>query len=310
MRPTYWIALVLAGLGWASGGIATRAALGEGVDEWTMVAVRVPLAAALVGVLMLVRKAGRPSAAVVRYGLVQAVFNLTVPYVLVTFALGNASAGFVALLTAMIPLATATFANFMLPDEPLTLPKVGALFVAMSGVMFLLLSGDSGLSEGGRPLVAAVLALCAVASIGYANSFAKRHADEYEPLTMTGLQFAFASVWLLAAMFAIEGAPTDVSGIGWALIVFMAIFSTFMPFVIYYWLLQRVSATTTSLVGYLVPLFGLVGGIVILGEELQPGMVAGGALVLVGVVLADRASRSGDDSAVEATAAEPRPDRV
>lgn len=291
MRPIHWLAIVAAALGWSSGGIATRAALDDGVGEWTMVAMRILFAAVLVLAILWARSTSMPSILVLRYGLVQAVFNLTVPYLFMTFALGEASAGFVGVVAGLIPLSTALFASRMLTDEPLTLPKLVALFVAFTGVALLLLSGDSGLSEGGRPALAVAYALTAVASIGFANTFGRKHSGAYDPTTITGVQFAFAAVWMVGAMMAIEGVPTDVSALGWVLIVEMSVFATVVPFLLLYWLLQRISATNTSLTGYLVPFFGLVGGIVILGEELQPGIVVGGILVLAGLVLADRASR-------------------
>lgn len=291
MRPIYWFALIVASLGWSSGGIATRAAFGEGVGAWTMVGVRIFIATVLVGIVLVIRRAPRPSRAVVGYGLVQAIFNLTIPYILFTFAYDNASAGFVGLLAALIPLSTALFAHFMLHDEPLTIPKLVGLFVAFSGIAFLLLSGDSGLSEGGRPVVAVGLALTAVASIGFAGTFAKKHAGTYDPTTMTGLQFGFSAIWLVAAMFAVEGPPTDLTLNGWLLIAFMAVAATFMPFMIFYWLIQHITVTNASLTGYLVPLMTLTGGIILLGEQLQFGIIVGGALVFIGILMSDRASR-------------------
>jgi drug/metabolite transporter (DMT)-like permease len=291
MRPIYWFAMVAAAVGWASGGVGTRAAITEGVGEWTIVAMRILIAAVVVAGIIIARRIPRPSPVVVRYGLVQAVTNLTIPYVLFTFAYAEASAGFVSLLAALIPMSTAVFANSMLPSEPLTKGKFVGLFVAFAGVAALLLSGDSGLSEGGRPLIAVGLALAAVASVGYASSFAKRHAGEYDPTMLTWLQFAFSSLWLVAAMFAIEGSPTDVSGYGWALIVGMAFSATVLPFLLLFWLLQYISATDSSLIGYMVPLITIVGGIVLLGEQLQAGMIVGGVLVFIGIVIADRETR-------------------
>lgn len=291
MRPTYWFLIVVAALGWGSGGIATRAAFSEGVGPWTLIAMRVLVAFLLVVVVLVVQRSLLPTRQVVTFGFIQAVFNLTIPYVLFTFAYGEASAGFVGLLAALIPLATSVFANFMLPDEPLTARRLVALFVAFSGVAALLLSGDSGLSEGGRPLLAIGLGLTAVVSVGYSGAFAKKHAGTYDPIMLSGLQFGFSSIWLVAAMIVIEGAPSDVSSTGWWLIVVLAVAATFMPFLVFFWLLQHISATDASLIGYLVPFVALIGGILLLGEQLQAGIILGGSLVAIGMFLADREGR-------------------
>ncbi len=293
MTRRQWTTLVVAALGWGTGGIATRAAFGVDVDVWAMVAGRTAIAGLIVLILAATRGELHPTAEEVKVGWVMAVFNLAVPYVLFTFAYAYASAGFVGLLAALIPLATASFAHVMLPDESLTVSKVVGLASAFGGVALLGLSGDSGLAEGGRPLLALGLSLIAVAAIGYAGAYAKRAAGGYRSMPVTGLQFGFGAVLVVPAMFLIEGAPTAITAAGWGLIVYMATVSTVVPFVLYYRLLQDISATQVSLVGYLVPLVAVVGGIVLLGERLQGGMVLGGALILLGVVLADRAERVG-----------------
>lgn len=291
MQRKYWVLIVVAAFGWGSGGVTTRAAFAQGVQTWTMVALRVTIAAALMLLVLAWRRSKLPTWQVVGFGFMQAIFNLTIPYVLFTFAYGEASAGFVGLLAALIPMATSVFAHFMLPDEPITVPKLVALFVAFTGVAALLLSGDSGLAEGGRPLLAVGLGLVSVVSVGFAGTFAKRHAGSYDPYVLTGLQFGFASVWLLIAMVAFESFPTDVTSAGWMLITSLAVFSTLMPFLIFYWLLQHISATDASLVGFIVPFVGLIGGIVLLDEQLQAGLIIGGLLVVVGMYLSDRESR-------------------
>ena len=291
MRPIHWLAILTAAAGWSSGGILTRFAYQEDVGAWTQVTIRVVTAALFVGAILLIRRTPLPSPRVVRFGIVQSLVNLTIPYIMFTLAYDEASAGFVGILAALIPLSTAVFAHFLLPDEPLSARKLLALFIALAGVAFLLLSGDSGLSEGGRPTLAVGLALVGVVSVGYAGVFAKKHAGEYDPVTMAGLQFAFGAVWLGTAMAFLEGAPTDVSALGWAFTVTAGLSATVLPFLLFYWLIQHVSATNFSLTGYIVPVLTLVGGIVLLDEQLQTGIIVGGALVAVGMVLSDREAR-------------------
>ncbi len=225
--------------------------------------------------------------------------NLVIPYVLFTFAYDNASAGFVGLFAALIPLVTAIYAHFMLPDEPMVRAKVIGLSVGFAGVVALLASGDTGLGEAGRPMLAAGLSVVGVAAIGYAGAFARRHAGAYDATTVTGVQFVVGGLLLIPAMLAIEGLPTDVTTQGWSLILYMGIASTFMPFMIFYVLLKTISATSVSLIGYLVPLVALGGGILLLGEQLEPGIAVGGLLIFAGMILTDRAGRSiGHDSLI------------
>ena len=292
MNRSTWAVLLVAAVGWGTGGIAVRAAFGEGVGPWTLIAVRVGIAAILVIGLLALKGLRVPDRLTLKVGIVMAITNLIIPYVLFTFAYDEASAGFVGLFAALIPLATAIYANFMLDNERLTRGKLIGLFIGFSGVAALLISGDSGLGADGRPLVAAVLAIVSVVAIGYAGAYAKRYAGQYDPIELTGLQFSLSAVVLIPAMLVFEGIPHSLTAPGWALILYMAIASTFLPFYLYYRLLESMPVTTVSLIGYLVPLVSLIGGVLLLGEQIEAGIVIGGALILTGMIVTDRAGRT------------------
>ena len=292
MSRSAWIAFVVAAVGWGTGGVAVRAAFDEGVGPWTTVALRVAIAAILVVALLASRGFRRPDRLTMKIGAVLAVTNLLIPYVLFTFAYEEASAGFVGLFAALIPLATAVYAHFMLTNERLNSGKVIGLAIGFIGVAALLVSGDSGLGSEGRPMVAAVLALISVAAIGYAGAYAKRYAGRYDPLEITGLQFSLSTVVLIPAMLWFEGLPNTLTASGWAIVLYMAVASTFLPFYLYYRMIESAPITTVSLVGYLVPLVSLIAGVVLLGEQIEAGIVVGGALILTGMVITDRAGRT------------------
>ena len=224
-------------------------------------------------------------------GAVQGIGNLAIPYILFTIAYENASSDFVGLLAALIPLATAIFAHFLLPNEPMRAAKAAGLVVAFVGVAVLGLSGDSGLEEGGRPGVALSLSVVAVIILSVAGIYAKHHAGSYEPAELTFVQFVVGIVVALIAMLMIEGVPTDMTGTGWALVVYLGIASSFMPFALWYWLLAHTSISRASLVGYIVPIVAATAGVLFVDESLQTGIIVGGSLILAGVLLSDRAER-------------------
>ena len=292
MRRNIFLALGFASLGWGLAGVAVRAALNEGVEPLTMVALRSLLAAG--GVLIYLSLIGRTIGSDSRLwttGIVMGVFNLTLPFILFTLAYQYASAGFVGLLAALMPLSTAVWAHYTVPGESLTTGKLTGMLIALAGVAFLLGSGNSGLTEGGSPPLAVTLGLGAVVAIGFASAFAKRREDTFTPLPIVGIQFVVGAVILVPLMLVVDGLPTELSAAGWALVVFLAAASSFLPFLLFYWLLQHASVTTASLGGYIVPLVSLLGGVVLLDERLQLGIVIGGALILVGVLLTDQAER-------------------
>ena len=292
MSTRIWGALLVASFAWGTNGVATRATLNAGVPPVTIVAIRAVLASAVLYALLRIRGKGFPRRWETWSGaLVQGLFQLSAPFILFNFAYDHASAGFVGLFAALIPLGTAIVAHFMLQDEPLHVGKLAGLSLAFLGVGLLLLSGDSGLADGGNPLLAAGLSIGAVTAISYAGVYAKLHSHDYDPLDITFMQFFIGMFVVGAAMLLLEGVPGAISTWAWLLIIYMTVVGSVLPFLIFFWLLRRVSATKASLVGYVIPLVALVAGIVLLDEKLQVGIGVGGVLILAGVVLTDRAER-------------------
>lgn len=280
-------------MAWGTSTVATRAALNAGVEPITLTAIRAVIATAvLVAIALATTGSLGIDLGTLRMGGVMSVFNLTLPFLLTTFALRYASAGFVGFIIALIPLTTAIVAHYLLPEEPLHWRKVVTLLIALSGVGLLVLSGDSGLADGGRPLLSAGLTFGAVAAIGYAGVYAKLHSGKYEPVPMTTVQFGLGAAMAVPIALAAEGWPEGISLWGWELILYLSVFTSVLPFLLFYWLLRHVSSTQVATIAYVVPLVGLTAGIVLLDEQLQFGIGLGGLLILTGVVLTGRAERA------------------
>jgi drug/metabolite transporter (DMT)-like permease len=281
--------MLVASLGWGTAGVATRAALDQGVPPYGLALFRAGIAAVAVILFLVVGRRGvSRSPEAWKTGLVMGTTNLAAPFILSNIALQYASAGFLGIMTALIPIMTAGVAHLMLDDERLTTIKFLGLTIGFSGVAVLFLSGDSGLAEGGRPLLAGVLGLIAVLSIAFGGTYAKKFAGRYEPSEVSGIHFTSGAVVIGIAMLLIEGAPGAQTGEAWALMSYMALASTFLPFMLFYWMLRHVSATYASMVGYIVPVIAVTAGVVFLDEKVEAGIALGGLLILIGVVITDR----------------------
>ena len=107
MRARIWAAIVVSSIGWGTAGIATRAALREGVGPYTIIGMRVPDRRRRRLRLSLVRRRPLPDRRLWALGGVIGLTNITAPYILFTLAVQHASAGFLSLIITNIPLATA-----------------------------------------------------------------------------------------------------------------------------------------------------------------------------------------------------------
>ncbi|HKM76939.1 MAG TPA: DMT family transporter, partial [Candidatus Bathyarchaeia archaeon] len=61
--------------------------------------------------------------------------------------------------------------------------------------------------------------------------------------------------------------------------------ATTLPYIGYYWLLEKNSAINVSTVTFIVPILALALGWILLGEQITRGTILGGTLILAGVYL-------------------------
>jgi len=283
-----WVILGIISLSWGTSPIAARIGIGEGIGPSTMAAGGSLVAAVAVWLMIgLMRRRNLVGPAELRIGLVLALLSVALPQQARYMALANASAGFVTLVNALIPLGTALVAHFMLTNERLNVGTTFGLLLGLAGIAALILIGDSGITDGGNPTVGGVMALTSVVCISFAGVYAKRYAGQYSVLGVTGVQLAVGSAAQWAVALALDGAPFGHSTAGLLAILYSGTIGMFVPLSLYYFLIRHVTVVFSSVVSYLIPLVAVVAGVLVLDEQVQPGILLGGALVLSGGVITD-----------------------
>lgn len=216
-----------------------------------------------------------------------------VPFLLFSWAGARQSSGLSSILNATTPLMTAAAAAVLLPTERLTARQRLGLVVGALGVV-VVVGPWTWIGAGVTSSAAAVLAcLGATASYGVGMVYLRRFVGPLRLPAETvaaGQVGVAAVVMLLAAPFAARG-PVEVS---WPLVGAMVALGALGTGAAYVWNTRVVDAwgaQRASTVTYLTPLVGVVLGMLVLDERLHWYEPVGGALVVLGVVVAQRAGR-------------------
>jgi drug/metabolite transporter (DMT)-like permease len=90
----------------------------------------------------------------------------------------------------------------------------------------------------------------------------------------------------------IAALPT-ITPLGWLIVAYTVIFPSLVSQLFYVRGVELIGANRASLFINLIPLFGAVGSVLILGEQLQSFHLIAGALVIAGIVLAEWSARRG-----------------
>ena len=304
MRSRIWLAISLSAIGFGTGGVANRAALLEGADAYTIIALRMVLATTILfGYLLWKRRGLSRSRRVWWRAWVLGVVGLGIPMILLTLAVNYVSAGLVGLAIGLSSIITVLWAHFLLEGERLDIKVMAGMLVGLSGVIVLLVGGDTGII-GGNFLRGGSMALGGVVLTGLTSALARRYMLSHSVLDLAGPEFLLGTAVGLAAWPVFGHFDLgSLTASAWLLIAYLGVVGTIVPFLAFLWASQLASATRVSVVGYIVPVIALAGGVVFLDERVTWLIAIGGALITVGVVVVDRveASRGAE------TAASPAP---
>ncbi len=211
--------------------------------------------------------------------------NSAIPFALFSFAALSITAGLSSIVNATTPLWTAVV-GFVWLRQGLTRWRVLGLVIGFAGVAFLAWDKASFKPGADHTGLWAVLAcLGATLCYGLAANATRRYLTGVPPLAVaTGSQFAAALMLALPAAALWPAVPPG--ALAWGSALGLAALCTALAYILYFRLMSRVGPTNAVSVTFLIPLFAILWGALFLHEAITAQMVAGGAVVLVGIALA------------------------
>lgn len=278
-----WFIFIALGVMWGSSYLFIMLGLGT-LSPFTLVALRLAVGAALlVGVLLATRQPIPRDLGTYGHLVVLSVLSIVLPFSLITFAELSVPSSVASILVATVPLFVIIIAGLFLRDEPITVNGVVGLAIGFAGVIVLTARG--GMSGDGGLLPQLAL-LGAAASYGAGGVYAKRTVHHLRATVPAAFQVLFGFV-ISAGLALLFESPFDLrpDGVAWLSILWLGIFGSGLSYLVFFRLLGTWGATRTSLVAYLMPVVGLLLGVIVASEPMDLRMVAGTALIIGGVAL-------------------------
>ena len=210
--------------------------------------------------------------------------NSAIPFVLYAFAALSLPAGFTSILNATAPLFGMVVAAIWL-QERLTPARLLGFGLGFVGVV-ILLGWQTNLTATPAFLMSVVAGLFAAVMYAIGAPFIKRYLSGAPPLVVaTGSQLSAALLLLPAVPFTVPTQELTVQ-VAIATIV-LAVFSTAFAYILYFRLIRNIGATKALTVTYLIPVFAMLWGALVLNEVITASMVVGCGFVLVGTAIAN-----------------------
>ena len=158
------------------------------------------------------------------------------------------------------------FAHWMLPDEPLRLPKLAGAIIALGGVTVIcarLLGFNGPLAFWGG-----VGVVVGAASAAFANVLVKARSMQLAPAMLAAWQMIFGTAPLLLLGFAVDGNPArfhwTVSSV--FCLLYLAVIGSALTFLLLYWLLPRLTVAQLQSISLITPPGAVMLGWLLGGE--------------------------------------------
>jgi drug/metabolite transporter (DMT)-like permease len=213
------------------------------------------------------------------------------------YAAETTSATKMGFVVSLVPLLTMALSSLLLAEAP-TPGMVGGGALSLFGMALLLGQGDplAPFSGGLVPGDGMMLIAC-VTYAGY-GVLLRRWPMPLPAWPSLYLQIGFATLFLLPGWLLAPAAPHSTTAIG--MILYAGIPTSILAPFLWMEAIRLLGPSRTSLFINLSPVMTAAIAVVVLGESLHPYHLAGGVLVLLGVVLAQRFGRRAAPQAVAA----------
>jgi drug/metabolite transporter (DMT)-like permease len=260
-------------------------------DPFTLVAFRFPAAAAVaLSIYFSRRNRIRPRLRDLWTFVYLGFFGILINQGCFTIGLNFTTSEHSVIVVALGPLLVLVFA-WLLKLEKLTAGKAFGMAISITGIL-LMETGHGGSAKS--PLVIGdLITFGGIMGFATYTVLGKRVVANYDAVSMTAFNIVVAAV--LVSPFTVRQALHldwgRVGWVGWAGVLYMAAISSTAAYTIFYWILRYMDASRVVVMNYCQPVLVMLLSIPILGEHPTRNSVAGSALVLLGVYMAEHVGR-------------------
>lgn len=271
---------------WGVSFVATKAVLGE-ISPTTLIAVRFAIGAAVLLALVRELPPRRHWPALLLMGFI----GVFVHQMLQAHGLTMTSASSTGWLIGVTPIWSAVLSAIVL-RERFGGWKIFGLAAGFAGAILVVTRGDFSPAVFGRPSTLGDLMIL-ISTVNWAIYSVVGHKTirELGPRRATAGSMLFGSLMLLPLFVANRGwnEVPNLSAAGWGALLFLAVGCSALGYLFWYGALEHLEVSRVAALLYAEPLVTFAAAVALLGERVSGVVIAGGLLVLVGVVIAQYA---------------------
>jgi drug/metabolite transporter (DMT)-like permease len=220
-----------------------------------------------------------------RYVLPYAIFEMMIPWILITNAEKKISSGLAGLLIATVPIWSTIFASMNGDKTVWHSKRLVGIAVGFVGLVGLV--GYESIFGNSDPLSIAMMLITAM-SYSFAVNMISIKLPEVSGIAINGLAMVFTAIIYLPFMITQWPASDTVSREAALSLLTLGIFCTALSFISFFIVMKEIGPARASIGTYVNTAVAVVLGVLILSEPLTLGIIIGLPLVMIGSFLASR----------------------
>jgi len=220
-----------------------------------------------------------------RFVLPYAIFEMMIPWILITNAEKKISSGLAGLLIATVPIWSTIFASMSGDKTVWHSKRLVGMLVGFIGLIGLV--GYESIIGSSDPLSIAMMLVAAI-SYSYAVNTISQKLPDVSGIAINGLAMVITSIAYAPLMIVQFPEVSTVSTESAVSLLALGVFCTALAFISFFIVLKEIGPARASIGTYVNTAIAVVLGVLILSEPLTIGIIIGLPLVMIGSFLASR----------------------
>jgi len=215
-----------------------------------------------------------------------------IPFLLISWSEKYIQSNTAGLLLSVGPIFTLILSHFLTKDDKFTFLKFISIIIGLVGAFFIIgfdtiLNLSSGESKNLIPKISII-----IAALGYVISsiiaYNIKNVDTISLTTFVTISAALISIPFM--IYAEVNYPSKINFNSIIAIVYLGLFPTAIAFQLRFHIISKAGPIFLSYVAYLIPVFAIIWGYIILNEKINLDIMFGVVLVLFGVFISQKKS--------------------
>jgi len=216
------------------------------------------------------------------------IINLVIPFFLIAYGVQKVQSNLAAILMASTPLSATLLAHFFTKNEKINIIKSIGILLGFSGIVFLF---SDNILINKNNFISALSILCG-SSFYVIGGLLTLKISNKKNENVTASILIWGTLVLLPISLIVEQpwnlSPRLDSTLS---LIYLGIFSTGIAWLLRFYILKHNGLVFQSQVAYLIPVFGVILGFLILDEVITPKVVISLIAVIIGIYIVKKGSK-------------------